>query len=138
MNAPEDSVENAPEEDSPENVPDQTPDRTPGKSQPNILRIVLFGLLGIMLIVAYFELSSRRKAQAAYDRIDSSLADNKTIEQETLHEWMGREPDSTSDIVELTRTFEEAFEFKGPLKKRTVTVEYSKRAATLVQKVSIE
>ena len=108
------------------------------KSAPNIVRMVLLVLLVIIVAVAFFELGSRRQAKAAYDRIDAALGDNEPIDQSEIQEWLGRKPDTTSTVNDVTKTFSERYEFAGPLRKRTLRVDYVKRAATLVQGVALE
>lgn len=99
------------------------------------------GIIGLLLLLVavgallYVDIQAQHHARLAFERIDLALAAGQSIDDAQIHSWLGRHPTRTYDGED--KKFHEVYEYRGIFRTRTVDVEYIKRAAALVNAVTI-
>lgn len=101
-----------------------------------LVSILALGLIVIAAsALAFVEMKARSAARTAYDRVKQELDAGHSIDDGQVHDFLQRQPTRTYEGEE--KKFYEVYDYRGLLRTTTVEVEYIKRAATLVNAVTI-
>ena len=116
--------------------PEQPAADTPTRPLLPLSRILLFALLGLMIAAWVVDHRARGDAQAAFDRLQKELGDEKhlaTVSRDEVHKLVGRDPvdDGNPDDVD------EQFSWQGVPYKHSVYVMYTKGADPRLKDISL-